>query len=109
MSLRQRIILRDTSREAITSLYEEFVKNKEVAGLFPPEFIEEIMRVHEEDPEGVALKHFEKLHGFAISYFQDVFENHFRKTKSFGYIKKLFKNNEGINKRLHLLNLTSVR
>jgi hypothetical protein len=109
MSLRQKIILKDTCPKAIELLVEEFVLNKENTRLFPPEYIDEIKTLYDENPGSVNLRHFDKLHGYAISYFQDVFENHFRKTKSFSYIKQMFKENETINKRLHLLNLTSVR
>ncbi len=109
MGLRQYIIIQEESPEIIKRLMDEFVHNEKVARLFPPEYMDEINKAYEEDPNSVTLRQFDRLHGFAICYFQDIFELAFRKTRSFYYIKNLFKDNELINKRLHMLNLISTR
>ena len=87
MTLRQKIIMKDSSFRTLSDLVQEFVANTDTSRLFPPEYIDEIRKIYDDDPSSITLKHFDKLHGYAISYFQDVFENHFRRTKSFQYIK----------------------
>ena len=70
MALRQHIILRDDHPRNINRLVKEFIQNDKIARLFPVEYVDEIAKLYQEDPSSVTLRHFDKLHGFAICYFQ---------------------------------------
>jgi len=107
--LRERIISEENSPKIITKMMRDFIFNKKVADLFPETYIYEIKQLYETDADVMTAESFDKLHGFCIYYFQAVFENRFRKTKSFQYIKEQFGKNEQINRRLHKLKLISIR
>lgn len=109
MSLRKRIMQGKSSPRIIDRMMAEYVDNEKVAEFFPPAYIFELKREYRENRDAMTIESFDRLHGFCIYYFQDVFETRFKKTRSFQYIRDLFKKNEKINRKLHSLNLVSIK
>ena len=99
---------KDDSPKTIEKMMDEFIRNDAVRELFPANYIFEIKNQYEENKNQMTIESFDKLQGFCIYYFQEVFENRFKKTRSFYYIKNLFAKNEIINRRLLNLNMLNM-